>query len=221
VPGPRCVRRCAGAGGAAVAADPGAPGEAEPRGPHAGHRGLGCGSFVFPLKCRLLAVAKCSFFRHGRHSMATVSRLHDVATRQHSHSIPGTGFGAADTSRPPAAATAAGARPSRGAAEVQAALSVLRRSGGGGGDVCKDGGGDKFCNNGSGSVPFDARPADGSGGGDCSRGGGTASGGSGGRLNLSAYAALLAAFRVPDPSDAAPPTPEGTAPLLNTLACST
>ena len=124
----------------------------------------------------------------------------------HLVAVSGTGFGASDTSRPPPPATGAGSCPSRGAVQVQAALTILRRSSGGG-DVCKDGGGVGICNDDSGSAPSDARPAHGNGGGDCSSG--TANGGSGGRLNLSAYAALLAAFRVPDPSDAAPPTPEG------------
>ena len=85
---------------------------------------------------------------------------------------------------------------------------MLRRSSGGG-DVCRDGGGDAICHDDSGSAPSDAGPAGGTGGGSCSQGGGTAGSGDSGRLNLSAYAALLAAFRVPDPSDAAPPTPEG------------
>lgn len=63
-PGAGC--RCASAGRAAVAADPGAPRKAEPGGTYPGHRGLGCGSFVFPLKCCLSAVTKCSLLLQAR-----------------------------------------------------------------------------------------------------------------------------------------------------------
>lgn len=90
------------------------------------------------------------------------------------------GFGASDTSRPTPAIDAAAAGPSRQAVQVQAALGRLRRSSGHGG-TC------------GGAARTSAAEHD----------------GGGGRLNLSAYAALLACVRVLDPSDAAPPTQEG------------
>jgi hypothetical protein len=134
--------------------------------------------------------------------------MHMRTVAPHLHAVSGTGFGASDTSRPPPPAAGAGGCPSRSAAEVQAALTVLRRSSDGGGGFCRNGG--------DSSTPNAARSADCDSSCDCSLGGssagttaaGKASGGSSGRLDLSAYAALLAAFRVPDPSDAAPPTPE-------------
>lgn len=108
-----------------------------------------------------------------------------------------TGFGASDTSRPPPAAAAADRGPSRQAVKVQAALGRLRRSSGGGSVA-----------GGSGGVGADENAAE--------RGGKS---GGGWRLDLAAYAALLAAVWVPDPTDAALSSLEGKQEGLQPFSC--